>query len=152
MEPFAAGIIPYIYIPTSNLLTECYYLLGLEKSNNLWSGFVGNSNEGESISDTALREFNEETVFIFEEYTNYIKEELKDKNYYKDTTSTGKDVYIYFIEFPIESQEKIKDFMNNKAKCEEEHFHEKSILRWFTIDEIKHSKKVFHKLKQLLTS
>jgi 8-oxo-dGTP pyrophosphatase MutT (NUDIX family) len=145
MEPFAAGIIPYIF--TSDLI--CYYLLGLEKSNNLWSGFVGNSNEGETITDTALREFNEETVFIFEEYIPFIKEKLKD-NYYKDTTSTCKDVYIYFIEFPIESQEKIKDFMNKKSKCEEEHFHEKSILRWFTIDEIKKSKKIFYRLKKML--
>jgi len=145
METFAAGIVPYILIEN-----ECYYLLGLEKSNNLWSGFVGGSEKNETITDTALREFNEETVFIFEEYIPFIKLELSNTIPYKDTTSTGKNVYIYFIKFPIESQEKIKDFMNKKSKYEEDHYHEKSILRWFTIHEIKESKKIFYKLKQLL--
>ena len=150
MQPFAAGIIPYIYIPTKDKLTKCYYLLGLEKSNNLWSGFVGGSEQNETIIETAFREFNEETVFIFEEYKLYIKSKLEKIKPYKDTTSSGKDVYIYFIEFPIESQEKIKDFMNNKAKLEEEHFHEKSILRWFTTNEIVKSNKILYKLKKII--
>ena len=63
METFAAGILPYIVVENNY-----YFLLGLEKSNNLWSGFVGGSNKNELITDTALREFNEESVFIFEEY------------------------------------------------------------------------------------
>ena len=63
MDSFAAGIVPYI-----NIENETFYLLGLEISNNLWSGFVGGSEENETVTQTALREFNEETVFIFKEY------------------------------------------------------------------------------------
>jgi len=140
----------HIYIPTQNSLNECYYLLGLETSNNLWSGFVGNSEKDERITDTALREFNEESLFIFEEYIPFIKKKLTHNKPYIDITGTGKKVYIYFIEFPIESQEKIKNFINNKSKFEEKQFHEKNILRWFTIDEIKQSNKIFYKLKQLI--
>jgi len=144
METFAAGIVPYIL-----LNNESYYLLGLEISNNLWSGFVGGSEKNETITETAFREFNEETACIFEEYTSFIKSELEKVTPYTDVSQTGKTVYIYFIEFPIEFQEKIKDFINSKSKFEEEQFHEKSILRWFTRNEIKKSNKILYKFKQL---
>ena len=147
METFAAGILPYIVVENNY-----YFLLGLEKSNNLWSGFVGGSNKNELITDTALREFNEESVFIFEEYIPFIKSELLKTQPQIDITGTGKEVYIWFIQLPEESQECIKNFINNKSKFEEEHFHEKSILRWFTIDEIKKSNKIFYKLKKVLVS
>ena len=146
MDSFAAGIVPYI-----NIENETFYLLGLEISNNLWSGFVGGSEENETVTQTALREFNEETVFIFKEYIPFIESELENKIPFEDTTQSGKRVYIYFINFPIESQENIKDFMISKAKFhnEGEQFQEKSILRWFTTNEIKKSNKILYKFKQI---
>jgi len=147
MECFAAGIVPYI-----NIENQLFFLLGLERSNNVWSGFVGNSNKNETVPQTALREFNEETALIFEEYILYIKNTLIHSEPKMDTTTTGKKVYIYFIEFPMESQEKIKFFINCKENLTDRCYHEKSILRLFTIDEIKQSVKVYNKLKQLILS
>jgi 8-oxo-dGTP pyrophosphatase MutT (NUDIX family) len=143
-KKFAAGIVPYIILENKK-----YFLLGLERSNNLWSGFVGGSEPNETIEQTALREFNEETARIFEEYIPFIESELIKTKPTMDITSTGKNVYIYFIEFPNESQEKIKDFMDHCL--EDPCYNEKSILRFFTVDEIKKSK-VFFPLKKMLTS
>jgi len=144
MDSFAAGIVPYIHIDN-----ETFYLLGLEISNNLWSGFVGGSEKNETITETAFREFTEETVFIFEQYNSFIKSELANIVPYEDTSPTGKKVYIYFIKFPVESQENIKDFMISRSKFENECFQEKSILRWFTRNEIKNSNKILYKFKQI---
>lgn len=140
-KKFAAGIVPYIVLENKK-----YFLLGLERSNNLWSGFVGGSEPNETVEQTALREFNEETARIFEEYIPFIEAELIKTKPNMDITSTGKNVYIYFIEFPNESQEKIKDFMDHCL--EDPCYNEKSILRFFTVDEIKKSK-VFFSLKKM---
>ncbi len=145
MEPFAAGILPYITIEN-----KYYFLLGLEKSNNLWSGFVGGSEKNETIEETALREFNEETACIFEEDLHTIKQQLIKTKPNTDITPSGKNVYIYFLEFPYETQEKIKDFINNKASFEDSHYHEKSILRWFSWDEIRKPNRVFSPLKKII--
>ena len=69
---FAAGIIPYTFF-NGNV----YFLLGLEKSNNKWSGFVGGSEIGETPQQTALREFHEETTMSFLKLNDYIIESLK---------------------------------------------------------------------------
>ncbi len=145
MESFAAGIVPYIIIDK-----VVYFLLGLEKSNNRWSGFVGKSENDEQIMDTAIREFHEETAKIFENYTPFIINQLETNPPFMDKSSSGKNVYIYVVELPVDCQEYIKDFINNKAKLNESHYHEKSILRWFTINEIEKSTKVFYKLKKLI--
>jgi hypothetical protein len=145
MENFAAGIVPYIIIDG-----DIYFLLGLELSNSKWSGFVGNSQNDETIPETALREFNEETVNLFEEYQSFIKEQLNITLPKIDTSSTGKKVYIYFLQFPEESQEVIKNFINSKSKLNEEYYHEKGILKWFSLSEINLSSKVLHRLRKTI--
>ena len=110
-ESFAAGIIPFTFDDRKPII-----LLGLEKSNNKWSGFVGNSQDDEKIPETALREFNEETVNLFQEYRELINRELNETLPKIDSSSTGKKVYIYFLQFPEESQEVIKNFINTKSK------------------------------------
>ena len=146
MDTFAAGIVPYIII--ENVV---YYLLGLETSNNKWSGFVGGSNVGEGTTETAFREFNEETVYVFDEYSELIREKLITIKPKRDTTSTGKNVYIWFIELPEESVNNTLNFLNNKSKINfNECYYEKSILRWFTLQEIKNSKKILFRLKEMM--
>lgn len=142
---FAAGIVPYIIVDK-----QVYFLLGLEKSNNSWSGFVGSCENDESIMDTAIREFHEETAMIFENYTPFITNQLERNPPFMDKSGSGKNVYIYIVEFPVDCQEQIKDFINNKAKLNEYYYHEKSIVRWFTKDEIEKSNKVFYRLKNLI--
>ena len=63
MERYAAGIIP-VY----RMENQIYFLLGHERSNNKWSGFVGGSEQNESVIQTALREFNEETSLVFKDH------------------------------------------------------------------------------------
>ena len=147
MENFAAGIIPYILING-----ERYFLLGLEISNNKWSGFVGKSEPGETITQTAIREFNEETVGIFQSYTDYLNVKIDETKCLTDKSSTNKNVYIYFIELPEESQELIKDFINVKAKMTQDYYHEKGILKWFNIGDIKNSNRILYRLKQMIVT
>lgn len=145
MENFAAGIVPYIIIDG-----DLSFLLCLELSNNKWSGFVGNSQDDEKIPETALREFNEETVNLFQEYRELINRELNKTLPKIDSSSTGKRVYIYFLQFPEESQEVIKNFINAKSKLTEDHYYEKGILKWFSLNEIKKSNRIFSRLKQMI--
>ena len=145
METFASGIIPYIIIEHKK-----YFLLGLEKSNNYWSGFIGSSQTGENCTQTAVREFHEETATIFEDYTPFIEEQLKRAEPEIDISPSAEYVYLYFIEFPVECQEYISLFMDKKKDFTDECFHEKSILNWFSIEEIRRSKRVINRLKQIL--
>ena len=145
MENFAAGIIPYIIIEHKK-----YFLLGLEKSNDYWSGFVGGSETDENYTETAVREFHEETATIFEDYTPFIEEQLKKTEPEIDTSPSGRDVYLYFVEFPVDCQGYISLFMDKKKDFTDECFHEKSILKWFSIEEIRRSKRIFSRLKQMM--
>jgi len=143
MKKYAAGIVPYIAID------RIYILLGLEKSNNKWSGFVGGSEQGETVVDTALREFNEETAMVFNDFFIALKALLLKTKPIVESTSTGKDAFIYFIKFPPNICDNIiPQFLKNKSELQEDHFHEKSMLRWFTLDEIKDSPKILLKLKK----
>jgi len=143
MEKYAAGIVPYITVD------RIYILLGLEKSNNKWSGFVGGSESGESITDTALREFNEETAMVFKDHLNYLKGALLSTEPLVESTSTGKNAFIYFIKIPVNICDNIiPQFLKNKSELPEEYYHEKSMLRWFSLDEIKDSSKILLKLKK----
>ena len=147
MKKYAAGIVPYISID------RVYILLGLEKSNNKWSGFVGGSEPGEIVVDTALREFNEETAMIFNDHLVSLKGVLLKTKPVVESTSTGKDAFIYFIKFPVNiCDDIIPQFLKNKSQLQEDHFHEKSMLRWFSLDEIKESPKILLKIKKSIIS
>jgi len=136
---FAAGIVPY----NSN----GDFLLGLETSNNKWSGFVGGSEPGETPIKTALREFHEETAMIFINANDYIQTQLKLTEPVTSTTPSGKPVYIWFIEFP--NYVDTLQFYTNKQILNQKQFEEKSELRWFNINEIQRGKVLF-KLKKII--
>jgi len=137
MESFAAGIIPVTIING-----KYYFLLGLEKSNNKWSGFVGGSEPGETPKETAVREFHEETKLIFQNVPI-----LLDEPSFIDLTSSGKKVYLWFI--TMEYNENINSLFNSK-KIKDRHFNEKSELRYFSLSEIVRSKDVLYKLKDVI--
>ena len=128
METFAAGIIPYTF--KNN---QIYYLLGLEASNNKWSGFVGGSEPGETVQQTAIREFNEETCMIFKAVPLILGEPVI------ETSSSGKTVYLYFVKIEFFDENVLnKFFEENKMIYKQREYHEKK------------SNKILNKLKKMI--
>jgi len=153
MEPFAAGIIPYI-----SFNGEIHFLLGLERSNGKWSGFVGGSESGETPKLTAFREFNEETSLIFENSSDFIfgnssdfiKSQLNVVNPVLEKTPSGKIVYLWFIKFPEHLLfMNFSQFYLNQNKIKDSHFKEKSKLQWFSLSEVKNGN-VYNVLKRTI--
>lgn len=158
--PFAAGIIPWTQSLAvtrsplkSNSVTRSLplnksFLLGLETSNKKWSGFVGGQEPGESIPETAIREFNEETSGLFKEYLNEIYLQVVNTVPYIDTSSSGRNVYLFFIEFNEKFD--VSQFKFNRSLENAREYREKSDLRWFSTDEIKTTKNIFYKIKRII--
>jgi 8-oxo-dGTP pyrophosphatase MutT (NUDIX family) len=145
MESFAAGIVPYVYFEG-----KTYFLLGLERSNNKWSGFIGGSEPGEHPKQTALREFHEETAKIFESKQRFLDTQLQFTDPMIQHSTTGKTVYIWFLEFPPKTfSMNFAQFHRNQTSLPEA-YREKLELRWFNVHDIKTSKNVLYKLKHLL--
>jgi hypothetical protein len=140
MEQFAAGVVPYTFL-NGNI----YFLLGLEKSNNTWSGFVGKSENGEVPQQTALREFNEETMLLFQNVP-FIKKQINGTLPVIDTTKTGKTAYIWFVKFP-ESYMDISQF--HTIHLEGKQFNEKRSLKWFSLNCLQRNK-VLYRLKKMI--
>ena len=145
MESFAAGIIPYTV-----LNNETFFLLGLERSNHKWSGFVGGSEPSETPILTALREFHEETSLAFHHQGNYFYNEVLKTQPILEKTQTGKIVYLWFIECPPESMSmNLSVFYTNQNEISDRHYKEKSELRWIPLSQIP-NEKVLYRLKQTI--
>jgi 8-oxo-dGTP pyrophosphatase MutT (NUDIX family) len=134
---YAAGIIPYT-------ITDGVYsfLLGYESRG--WSGFAGGCEDTDlSIEHTAIREFHEETANIFLQYPI----DLKYSRLCKDKTPSGKNMYIWFVQFP--EQFCLDAFEENTKRYQDVRCYiEKSKLQWFTLDEIKKRKDIFYLSKK----
>jgi 8-oxo-dGTP pyrophosphatase MutT (NUDIX family) len=137
MNSFAAGIIPYTIFNKKH-----YFLLGLEKSNRKWSGFVGKSEPGETPKQTALREFHEETKCLFHWVKDLNTPPIIDK------TRTGKIVYIWFVKFPVETF--FMDLSKFYSISLPKQFEEKSELWWFNTNEIQNGN-VLYQLKKIIS-
>ena len=72
--PSAAGVLPYFYEKSG----KAFFLLGQE-SNNFWADFGGKTEKNEQVLDTAIREFSEETRYVYGKYANQVKELAKNK-------------------------------------------------------------------------
>jgi len=146
MEKFAAGIIPYFYFEN-----EIYFLLGYEKSNNKWSGFVGGSELYESITQTAIREFNEETSLVFKDYLNYFESKCVNTPPIIEKTPTGKNVYLLFVESTPDIFFTDLDQLGlNQTFIHDPHYREKSKLKWFSLYDISRKKNILYRLKQTI--
>ena len=137
----SAGIIPYTLING-----RMYFLLGYERKS--WSGFIGSSENDETPIDTAVREFNEETALIFNDYLDLIREKVCSAVPIVFLSPKGKKVHLYFIDFC----ESITQFKDNRKKLQSWVFHEKEKLGWFTMHQIHHSPTVFGPLRELIVS
>ena len=142
MENYAAGIIPYTLFEN-----QIFFLLGRERS-KFWSGFVGGSEPNESIIQTALREFNEETSLVFKNHIGYFLDKCSVIYPVTEKTSSGNNVYLWFIECPQTIF--FTDLKLNQSFLEDNHYKEKSELRWFRIDEISKRQDIFYRLKRTI--
>ena len=140
---FAAGIIPYTFFNGKRS-----FLLGLEKSNKKWSGFVGTSESGESPQETALREFHEETTMTFLQLNQYLIESLNRILPVIETTKTGKYAYLWFIQFPPEID--ISRFHVNQTMTNQRMLKEKSDIGWWNIEQIRSGNVLFILKKTIL--
>jgi len=143
----AAGIIPYVKIPSGNNKPLIYFLLGYERGS--WSGFVGGYEDSDgNILNTAVREFNEETAGIFESNLLSIKNKLVKSPCIISNTRNRK-VYIWFLEMNpnLISQNLELQFLTNKKKYNDEHYKEKSMIKWFNIQQL-HKNKILSSLKK----
>ena len=146
MENYAAGIIPYTLFEN-----QIYFLLGRERSNDKWSGFVGSSEPNESIIQTALREFNEETSLVFKNHIGYFLDKCSVVYPVTEKTPSGNNVYLWFIECPKTIFfTDLDQLIVNQSFMEDSHYKEKSELRWFRIDEISKRQDIFYRLKRTI--
>jgi len=144
MQGYAAGIVPYRIQGD-----EIYFLLGLEKSNGKWSGFVGNSEKYESTVQTAVREFNEETSLVFQDYLKFFHDACARTKPVIEKTPSGKTIYLWFIESYIDVN--LQQLGTNQMYLQDPHLKEKTKLQWFSLSEIaKKNKFIYYRLKSII--
>ena len=147
---YAAGIIPY----SRNSDGELSFLLGYE--NGKWSGFIGKyeDSDNENIINTAVREFNEETAYIFNHFIDIIKNKLIHNDSRLIVTKSynnSRIIYIYFInihnsvlDYPFENE-----FLNNRKLIYLNECKEKSEIRWIKYTDLE-SFNLIHGLKKII--
>jgi hypothetical protein len=148
MDNAAGGVIPYVKDQNGGI----HFLLGYEKYNKKWSGFIGKYEPDDyNITNTAIREFNEESAKIFETELMFVRHKivsgdcvlLTDKGY------ENKLIYIWFVKFPysIFITNLCEQFQENLKLMKEEQYKEKLAIRWFTLEQI-NSNQILYKLKK----
>ena len=136
-----SNVIPYTY----NSDCEKIFLLGLEISNNMWSGFSGNYEKNDyTIVNTALRHFNDETAKIFDVYYQYIYSSLLNTRPIIQS-KLNKRIYLWIIKLPYNSILCTFRFHSVRSTSSE-----KVRLKWFTIDEINSSNNILDDTKKYL--
>mgnify|MGYP001476561846 CR=1 FL=1 len=143
-EDYAAGIIPFI-----RDLNEIYLLLGREKCNRCWCGFVGGKDSTDrNVEDTAWREFNEETSQFFENQKLNIAKAFSDHNYkLLINHSPKRPVYIYLMEFSkkflLENTVLTNLFLNKLNTMQKREYKEKDDIRWINLNELSEYKLLY---------
>ena len=147
---YAAGIIPY----SMDSYGEKSFLLGFE--NGKWSGFIGKYEESDNqnIINTAIREFNEETAYIFNEFMDIIKNKLihnDSRLIITKSYNNSRIIYIYFInihnsvlDYPFENE-----FLNNRKSSDLKECREKSKIKWIKYNNLE-SFHLIHGLRKIL--
>ena len=148
---YAAGIIPYCRDSNG----ELSFLLGYE--NGKWSGFIGKyeDSDNENIINTAIREFNEETAYIFNEFIDIIKNKLihnDSRLIITKSFNNSRIIYIYFInihnsvlEYPFETE-----FLNNRNLLHLQECKEKSEIKWIKYIDLE-SINLIHGLRKVIS-
>ena len=150
----AAGIIPYV-----KLNNTVFYLLGKEISTDIWCGFVGNYKDMDiSITNTAIREFNEETCFLYNDYIPTISK-LVNKTIPIIVKKSKKNIYIYFVEFPARFFNNSTTYNFNKIRYhlkinnknnENNEYIEKYKLAWFSVNSLISNHDILPSLKKII--
>ena len=114
----SAGILPYC---------GPYILLGYEQ--HKWSAFAGRPQSFEHPSDTAKREFHEETCNAFSHVDMSKLHMLMETQ-----TPSGQKFFLYGLPFPCRCS--LDDFYRNRSRTHSKTHLEKKRLRWFHINHL----------------
>jgi ADP-ribose pyrophosphatase YjhB (NUDIX family) len=141
-------------LPVSIYRNKLYFLFGkeneFEDSSKGFSDFGGKVEKGESIMETAYREGSEE-LMGFLGNPHQLKIKIKNSGGTYKINYNGYHVNIFFMKYdpnlPIYYNQHYNFVWNhvkmNKKNLNETKLFEKQEIRWFSIDEMKHEKKLF---------
>lgn len=126
----SAGILP-LFDGGKTLLLGKEYRRRYEEM--LWSEFGGKQDPGETLAETACREFNEETAYVFRLEIDEVIEAEKNQmyiDYFEPDTNFFYRMYIlFFLEKPeISEFEKNRLYQNFVEKIEWRYFNTQEIL------------------------
>ena len=147
-------------LPATIYKNKVYLLFGKERDTDDtpgWSDFGGGTDNGETFLATAEREGGEElTGFLGDK--NDIKQLLKKHGTFNiDFKSDGHSTYRVHI-FPMEYDDKLPYYYNNNQRFLQKHLDasvirdtkifEKTQIKWFCIDDLKHDREKFRSFYQ----
>lgn len=138
-----AGILP---VTMSNGIL--LFLMGKERSNNLWCDFGGSTEQGEQPIKTAIREGGEELNGILgldnKLYKKVAESMISPVEFNKYTS------FLFYIEYDNKLVNNFKNnnnfaeiYLTDKINSKHNGLFEKSEIKWFTINELKYNIKKF---------
>jgi len=131
--PKCIGVLCYALEP---LTQNIYFLLGQEAFDNTWCDFAGGPKPNESIIDTAVREFSEESMNAVME-PEKIREDLEARRYSLMLHYDQRIVFLKQIPFdptlPMRFAERRLEYLEEGAKPE---LVEKRSIEWFSLNRI----------------
>lgn len=123
------------------VISPCSHFILLGKEPRGWSAFSGKRELGETPRETAKREFNEETAFLFENI------DIPDRPFLVSSTPSKKMFYFFLLDIEIEDEVNQK-FIEKRDNYISVFTKEKSELRWWSWKDAEVSKEMapaFHK-------
>lgn len=134
-----AGILP---VTMSNGIL--LFLMGKERSNNLWCDFGGSTEPGEQPIQTAIREGGEELNGILgldnDLYKNVAKSMISPVEYNKYTSFLFNVDYDHNLINTFKNNNNFAEiYLNNFIVEKNNGLFEKSEIKWFTINELKYN-------------
>lgn len=130
-----AGILPFALEPKTNNL---YFLLGRESFDGSYSDFGGGTKEGESAMDTAIREFDEESMGLIC-HPEALRNDLENQLFSFVLVHDNRTTYVKQIRFQPELPERFLA-ARNKYLVETEtplpEILEKTQILWFSVNRL----------------
>jgi len=131
-----AGINPYV---TCDGIT--YFLIGKEIETLKWSGFTGGyEDKDQTIVNTAIREFMEESCNIFLPWKKEVYNRILNDQciLVKGKSARRREIFTWFVEFPsdLKEQQLENRFQGNRTKMYSAHYLEKEKIKWVSENDI----------------
>lgn len=127
-----AGILCYAVEPkTQNI----YFLLGKETYDGVWSDFAGGPKAGETKMETAVREFDEESMSMVIPREE-LEADLADKRYTFLLDADGRVTYVKQIPFQPDLPLRFANYRMRNFDVLPKEMVEKSEIAWFSINKL----------------